>query len=46
VVDAFSGDAVPVHLLTLESADIYLRALAQDGVLAFQVTNRHLDLAP
>ena len=45
VVDAFSGDAVPVHLLTLESADLYLRALAQDGVLAFQVTNRHLDLA-
>ena len=45
VVDAFSGDAVPVHLLTLESADLYLRALAEDGVLAFQVTNRHLDLA-
>ena len=45
VVDAFSGDAVPVHLLTLESADLYLRALAKDGVLAFQITNRHLDLA-
>ena len=45
VIDAFSGDAVPVHLLTLESADLYLEVLAQDGVLAFQVTNRHLDLA-
>ena len=45
VIDAFSGDAVPVHLLTLESADLYLKALAQDGVIAFQVTNRHLDLA-
>jgi hypothetical protein len=46
VVDAFSGDAVPVHLLTRESADLYWRSLAEDGVLAFQVTNRHLDLAP
>ena len=45
VVDAFSGDAVPVHLLMRESADLYQSALAPDGVLVFQVTNRHLDLA-
>lgn len=46
VVDAFSGDAVPVHLLTREAGDLYARALAEDGVLAFNVTNRHLDLEP
>ena len=46
VIDAFSGDAVPIHLLTRESADLYWRALKDDGVLVFQVTNRHLDLAP
>jgi hypothetical protein len=44
VVDAFSGDAVPVHLLTLESIELYRRALAPDGVLVLQITNRHVDL--
>jgi hypothetical protein len=44
VIDAFSGDAVPVHLLTLESLALYRRALAPDGVLVFQITNRHVDL--
>ena len=44
VVDAFSGDAVPVHLLTLESLELYRRALAPDGVLVLQITNRHVDL--
>jgi hypothetical protein len=44
VVDAFAGDAVPVHLLTLESVALYRRALAASGVLVFQITNRHVDL--
>lgn len=44
IVDAFSGDAVPVHLLTLEALALYREALAPDGVLAFQITNRHVDL--
>jgi len=44
VVDAFAGDAVPVHLLTLESVALYRRALAEGGVLVFQITNRHVDL--
>ena len=44
VVDAFSSDAVPVHLLTREAFLAYLRHLAEAGVLAVHVTNRHLDL--
>ncbi|HYL59218.1 MAG TPA: fused MFS/spermidine synthase [Candidatus Acidoferrales bacterium] len=46
VVDAFSGDAIPVHLLTLEAAEIYLRQLKPDGVLAIHISNRYLDLQP
>jgi len=47
VVDAFSGDAVPVHLLTQEAVALYLRHMRNpDGVLAFHVTNRHLDFEP
>lgn len=45
-VDAFSGDSIPVHLLTREAMTIYLRHLKSDGVLAFHVTNRFLKLAP
>ena len=45
-VDAFSGDAVPIHLITREAGDIYLRHLAPDGVLAFHISNRYLDLEP
>jgi hypothetical protein len=44
VIDAFSSDAIPVHLLTREAFGVYLRALRQDGVLALHVTNRYLDL--
>ena len=44
VVDAFSGDAIPTHLLTAEAGELYRRALGADGVVAFHVTNRHLDL--
>ncbi len=44
VLDAFSSDAVPVHLLTLEAIDLYFDKLRPDGLLAVHVTNRHLDL--
>ena len=46
VVDAFSGDAVPVHLLTLEAFREYFRRLKPDGILAVNITNRYLDLMP
>jgi len=46
VVDAFTGDAIPVHLLTRECFALYDRALQPQGVLAFNVTNRYLDLRP
>ncbi len=46
VLDAFSGDAIPVHLLTREAMAIYLRHLAPGGVVAFHVSNDFLDLAP
>jgi hypothetical protein len=45
-VDAFSGDAVPVHLLTSEAMDVYLRHMKPEGIVAFHVTNRYLELAP
>ena len=45
-VDAFSGDSVPVHLITLEAMDVYLRHMKRDGIIAFHVTNRFLRLAP
>jgi SAM-dependent methyltransferase len=46
VLDAFSGDAIPFHLLTREAIGLYLRHLKPDGVLAFHLTNRFLDLPP
>jgi hypothetical protein len=45
-VDAFSGDAIPVHLLTREAMAIYGRHISGDGIIAFHVTNRFLSLAP
>ncbi|MBV8030365.1 MAG: fused MFS/spermidine synthase [Betaproteobacteria bacterium] len=45
-VDAFAGDAIPVHLITHEALAIYLRHLKPDGIVAFHVSNRYLDLAP
>jgi hypothetical protein len=44
VIDAFSGDAIPVHLLTREAAGIYRAHLRQGGVMAFHVSSRYLDL--
>jgi hypothetical protein len=46
VVDAFSGDAVPVHLLTVEAFRTYFRHLKPGGILALNTTNRYLDLNP
>jgi len=46
VVDAFSSDAIPIHLLTREAMAIYLSKLAPDGVVVMHISNRHLDLAP
>jgi hypothetical protein len=43
-LDAFSGDAIPVHLLTREALALYAEALREDGVLAVHVTNHYLDL--
>lgn len=46
VLDAFSSDAIPVHLVTREALALYLRKLAPGGVLAFHISNLHLDLEP
>lgn len=45
VLDVFTGDAVPVHLLTREAYETYLANLRPDGLLVFHVSNRYLDLA-
>ena len=44
LVDAFSGDAIPVHLLTAEAVRLYLRHLRPGGIIAFHVSNRYLAL--
>lgn len=46
VIDAFSGDAIPVHLLTREALALYLRRLNPDGILAIHTSNTYLDLNP
>jgi spermidine synthase len=46
VLDAFSSDAIPVHLLTREAVAVYLRKLQPNGLLAFHVSNHYLDLPP
>jgi hypothetical protein len=46
VLDAFSSDAIPVHLLTSEAVDLYLTKLAEGGILIFNITNRYVDLEP
>ena len=46
VLDTFSSDAIPVHLLTEEAFRTYIRVLAPEGVLAVHISNRHLDLEP
>ncbi|GIU74842.1 MAG: hypothetical protein KatS3mg004_1929 [Bryobacteraceae bacterium] len=46
VIDAFSGDSIPAHLLTREAFALYLRHTAPGGVLAFHISNQYADLAP
>ena len=46
ILDAFSSDAIPVHLMTREAFDVYMSKLTEDGILAVHVSNRHLDLKP
>ena len=45
-VDAFAGDAIPVHLITREALAVYLRHMKPDGIVAFHVSNRFLRLIP
>lgn len=44
ILDAFSGDSIPIHLLTKEAFDLYLRHLKEEGVLLVHITNIYLDL--
>ena len=46
VMDAFSGDSVPVHLITLEAFQTYFRHLKRGGMLAVNISNRYLGLEP
>lgn len=46
VLDAFSGDAIPVHLLTEEAFDVYQSRLADDGIVAVHISNQNFDLRP
>ncbi len=46
VLDAFSSDAIPMHLLTLEAMDLYLKKLKDGGLMIFNVTNRYVNLTP
>jgi hypothetical protein len=46
ILDAFSSDAIPVHLMTREALQLYLRKLAPGGSIAFHISNRYLNLEP
>ncbi len=46
IMDAYSSTAIPVHLLTVEAMEMYLEKLRPDGVLAFHISNRFMDLEP
>lgn len=46
VLDAYSSDSIPLHLMSREALALYLRKLSPQGLLAFHVSNRHLDLMP
>lgn len=45
-IDAFSSDAIPIHLITREAVEVYWKHLAKDGILTFHISNRSLDLTP
>jgi hypothetical protein len=46
ILDAFSSDSVPIHLITRQAVEMYLSKLAPGGILVFNISNRHLDLRP
>lgn len=46
VLDAFTSDAIPIHLLTKEALELYLSKTAAQGILLFHISNRYMDLAP
>jgi hypothetical protein len=46
VLDAFSSDAIPVHLVTKEALKLYLAKLNDNGIIIYQISNRYLDLEP
>jgi spermidine synthase len=45
-IDAFSGDVIPTHLLTSEAIDLYMKHLNKEGILAFHISNKFLNLMP
>lgn len=45
-IDAFSGDSIPMHLITREAMAVYMKHLKPDGVIVFQATNRYIDILP
>ena len=46
MVDAFSSDAIPIHLITLEAVELMLRKLKPNGIIAYHISNRYVDLEP
>lgn len=46
IIDAFSSDAIPLHLLTREALQLYVSKVADDGIVAFHISNRYLHLEP
>ena len=46
ILDAFSSDVIPTHLLTQEAMKLYVSKIAPDGILLFHISNRYMDLAP
>lgn len=45
-LDAFSSDAIPAHLITLQALQMYLTKLSEDGIIVFHISNRYLNLEP
>ena len=46
IMDAFSSDAIPIHLVTLEAIELYLKKLKNNGIIAINISNRFVDLEP
>lgn len=46
IMDAYSSDAIPTHLITVEAIELYLSKLKADGIIAFHISNRYLNLEP